>query len=284
MMNAELDRKGLLAWAQRAEHAGLSSLGAGERIAWQGQDGFTALAVAAGATQRIRLVSCVLAAPLHPAGVLAKQAASLDVLSGGRLSLGLGISSRPDDFAAAPAPWQGRAAHFEQQLVWLKRAWAGEAPAEGVLPIGPRPVQPGGPELLIGAFVDAALQRAGRLADGILTWSFAPDAAFHARALATAAQARRAEGRDGSPRLVASIYFALGPEAEAKMERFLNHYYGYLDASRRRAMFEGITTFAPATLREVVRSYAEAGVDEVLFSPTIASADQVDRLAEAVAA
>ena len=282
-MMSRIDRKGLIEWAQMAEQADFSSIAAGERIAWEGLDGLTALALTAGVTERIRLATSVLASPLHPTGLLAKRAATIDVLSNGRLTLGLGISSRPQDFAAAPAPWEGRARHFEEQLVQLKRIWAGESATPDTEPIGPPPIQPGGPEILVGAFVDRALERAGRLADGILTWSFAPDPAFHARALEISSQARKDAGRPGAPRLVAAIYFALGPNSESRLQQFLAHYYDYAGSERRDVMFKGITTFDSAGVKDVIKRYTDAGVDEILFSPAIESSDQVERLAEITA-
>ena len=155
-------------WARRADAGPFSSLGAIDWLAYPSYELLLTLAAVASITQRVRLMTTVLVAPLRNAGVLAKQAATLDVLSGGRLTLGLGVGEIEDDFRAAPASMIGRGAHFEKQLALMKKAWSGVELEEGVGPMGPTPVQPGGPELLIGGHTTAALSRCGRWADGCL--------------------------------------------------------------------------------------------------------------------
>jgi len=75
--------------------------------------------------------------------VLAKQAATIDALSGGRLTLGVGAGSREDDFRAAPASFHDRAGRFEQQLELMKRLWSGGPVSDAIGPIGPPPARPG---------------------------------------------------------------------------------------------------------------------------------------------
>src|SRR5258708_4126401 len=101
--------KVLVDWAARAEEAGFSSLGTVGRLVYPNYDDLIALAAAAAVTDRIRLTTSVLLAPLHAnLALLAKQAASLDRLSGGRLVLGLGTGGRDDDFTATGLPPPGR--------------------------------------------------------------------------------------------------------------------------------------------------------------------------------
>jgi alkanesulfonate monooxygenase SsuD/methylene tetrahydromethanopterin reductase-like flavin-dependent oxidoreductase (luciferase family) len=96
--------KKLIEWAKRADTKQFSSLGLIDRLVYDNYDPLIAFAAAAGATQRIHLTTSILLAPLHNAALLAKQVASLDTVSGGRLTLGLGIGLRSDDFQAASAP------------------------------------------------------------------------------------------------------------------------------------------------------------------------------------
>jgi alkanesulfonate monooxygenase SsuD/methylene tetrahydromethanopterin reductase-like flavin-dependent oxidoreductase (luciferase family) len=104
----------VLDWARRADSGPFSSLGIIHRLIYPNYEPLVTLAAAV--TERVRLMSTVLIAPLRGAGVLAKQAASVDALSGGRLTLGLGVGAREDDFQAAPAPFHDRARRFEEQL------------------------------------------------------------------------------------------------------------------------------------------------------------------------
>src|SRR5215204_6351555 len=101
------------------------------------------LAAAAAVTERVRLMPTVLIAPLRREGVLAKQAATIDALSGGRLTLGLGVGAREDDFQFAPASFHDRGRRFEEQLELMKRVWSGQPVSEEVGAVGPLPAQAG---------------------------------------------------------------------------------------------------------------------------------------------
>src|SRR5947199_6391624 len=140
----------ILDWARRADAGPFSSLGSLDRLVYPNYDALITLTAAAAVTQRIRLMTTVLLAPLYNAGVLAKQAASLDAFSGGRLTLGVGVGAREDDFRAAHTSFHDRGKRFEAQLETMKRAWSGQPLAEDIGTVGPAPVKPGGPEVLIG--------------------------------------------------------------------------------------------------------------------------------------
>ena len=179
----------LASFAASAEGAGYASLWTFQRlIVPEGSamepvyhsvlDPMVALGYLAAATQRIRLGVAVLNMPYLAPVYLAKQAATADVLSGGRLDLGLGIGWMPEEFAAADATMSRRGVRTGEYLEVLRRSW-GEGITEfsgqfyTVPPgrIAPNPVQRPGPPVLLGGTVRAALQRAGRLADGWVTSS-----------------------------------------------------------------------------------------------------------------
>ncbi len=150
--------KMILDWAKLADQGPFSSLAMIDRIVYGNFEPMTALAAAAGVTERIRLITTILLAPTRNGGILAKQAATPDAISGGRLTLGMGVGAREDDFKAAPAPFSSRGRRFDEQLERMKRIWSGEPVGHSVGPVGPSPVQPGGPEILIGAFAPVALE------------------------------------------------------------------------------------------------------------------------------
>ncbi len=135
----------ILDWAKRADSGPFSSLGVIDRLVYPNYEPLITLAAAAAVTDRVRLTSTILIAPLRGAGVLAKQAASIDALSGGRLTLGLGVGVREEDFNVAPATFHDRARRFEEQLELMKRVWSGQPASDEVGPIGPPPARPGGP-------------------------------------------------------------------------------------------------------------------------------------------
>ncbi len=118
-------------WAELADKGPFSSLGIPDRLVYSGSfDPLITLAFVAAETQRIRLMTGVVLAPLYNAGILAKQAASLDVLSNGRLTLGLGVGWREEDFRAAPASFHDRGKRFDQQLELMTRIWSGQPSAQ----------------------------------------------------------------------------------------------------------------------------------------------------------
>lgn len=134
-----IDGRVLVEWARRAEGAGFSTLATIGRIAYPNFEELTALAAAAAVTERIGLMTNVLLGPTRNPVLLAKQAAGLQRLSAGRLTLGLGVGSRPDDFEAVGLPMSGRGRRWNESLALIDRLFQG-APAAG----GDRPVTPGG--------------------------------------------------------------------------------------------------------------------------------------------
>lgn len=277
-MFPELGRDLLLEWARRADQAGFSSLSTGERVAFGNHDLLVTMAMLGAVTQRVRLMTTVLAAPLHHTTMLAKQAATLDRLTGGRFVLGLGISERPDDFAAVGVEYAGRGDRFEQQLHELRSVWSGASVAGGP-PVGPTPLTPGGPSVLVGAFAPRALRRAGRLTDGLASFHFSSDPILQREAYDIVLDAWDEAGRVGRPRFVAGTYFALGPDAPARAEAWIRQYYGYLPKQTQDWFVRSVDTTSEDDVRRTIRQFADAGADEIYFSPMIAEVDQVDRLA-----
>ncbi|MFF9624447.1 LLM class flavin-dependent oxidoreductase [Streptomyces griseosporeus] len=269
----------LLDWARRAEDAGFSTLGTIGRLVYDGYDELVALGAAAAVTSRIRLTTSVLLAPLHTnAALLAKQTASLDRISGGRLVLGVGLGGRDDDFTASGLSTRGRGRRLTEQLTELKRVWSGED--RGLAgPIGPRPARAGGPELVLGGASEASFRRVAELADGWVMGGGAPDR--FARTAARVDAAWHRAGRPGRPRKLALAWFALGPDARARADTYLLDYYGFLgDHARRIAASAAVT---PRAVASCVAAFEAAGCDELILLPTVSHPDQVDLLAKALA-
>ncbi len=160
------------------------------------------LSAAAGVTQRIGLMTSILLAPIRNGGVLAKQAASLDAISGGRLTLGIGVGGREDDYQVASASFRDRGKRLDEQLALMKRIWSGQSVGDGVGPVGPPPAQSGGPGILIGAFSPPALRRAGKWAEGFLGALLPPDQMQQMHGAVR--EAWKEAERPGEPRLVAA--------------------------------------------------------------------------------
>jgi len=192
--------------------------------------------------------------------------------------LGLGLGGREDDFTASGLSTHGRGQVLEDQLAVMKRVWSGAefGTAGG---IGPEPVRPGGPEVILGGATAATFERVARLADGWIMGGGTPD--MFAQASVGVDQAWADAGRAGRPRKLTLAYFALGPDARAQADGYLHHYYAWLGD------IAGMIAAGAAVSPEMVKGYAaafeSAGCDEIIFVPTASSLDQVALLAEAVA-
>jgi len=265
----------LLDWARRAEARGFARLATIDRLVYPNYDSLTALAAAAGATSRIGVTTDILLAPAYPPVLLAKTTGSLHALSNGRLTLGLGVGGRPDDYAAAGRPYEQRGRLMDRTLELLHRAWAGEPVASGDLPVSP-PVPGNRVPVLIGGNSAASIRRTVRWGEG---WTAGGAPVRQAAEFADKVRAAWSEGgRDGEPRLAALMYYGFGDDRT--LERSLRSYYAWLGDTADYIVGNAVRT--PEDARTRVRQFADAGFTEVLLDPTIPSLDQIDRVADAV--
>jgi alkanesulfonate monooxygenase SsuD/methylene tetrahydromethanopterin reductase-like flavin-dependent oxidoreductase (luciferase family) len=262
-------------WAAAAEEAGFSTLGTVGRVAYPGVMDTVALAAAAGVTSRIGLMSNVLIAPVWPATLLAKEAADIDGISGGRLTLGVGVGIRPDDFVADGYGTKDRGKRFDTDLEVYHQVWQGKPVGGGDNPA----VTPGARDipLLFGAVAPAAFERMARWGQGYIGGSFPPE--MVAGAFDSARDAWRKAGREGSPRLVAIAYFALG-DAETGRAKIYD-YYSVSGDEIASIVANGVRADAQAA-KEAVKAYQDLGVDELIFNPSIDDLSEVSRLADIV--
>lgn len=275
------DGRTMIAWARRAEAAGFSSLGTVGRLAYDSHDDLITLTAAAAVTERIRLTTGILVGPLFVNNaLLAKQAATIDSLSRGRLVLGIGLGGRPDDFLASGIPTEKRGRKLNDQLTEIKAIWAQQA--DGMAgEIGPVPVRPGGPEIIIGGYSDAAYRRTARFGDGWMMGAGGAPEAF-AQAAAAVDEAWRAAGRPGRPRKLKPHYFALGDGASDVARAELGRYYAN-NGEEVVARLVGSTAIGADRVRETVEAFRERGCDELLLNPCSPDIQQLELLADVLA-
>ncbi len=260
----------ILNWARQADTGPFTSLGVLDRLLYSSYDPLTTLAAAASITSRVRLATTILISPLHNTALLGKMAASIDALSNGRLSLGVAVGARHDDYQAAGVDYHSRGRRLVEQLSTLREQWEDG----GSMPQIPRG---DGPELLIGGLSERTFARVARYADGYVHGG-GPPRAF-ARAADKARTAWVDAGRPGLPRLWAQGYFALGDEATvASGKQYLAHYYAFTGHFAERIVEELLTS--PQAIAQFCRGYADAGCDELVLFPTVADIGQLDRLAQ----
>jgi alkanesulfonate monooxygenase SsuD/methylene tetrahydromethanopterin reductase-like flavin-dependent oxidoreductase (luciferase family) len=265
----------LLEWARRAEAAGFSSLGTIGRVAYPTYEELTVLAAAGAVTERIGLMSNILLAPTRSTAELAKQAATVHELTGGRLTLGVATGGRPDDYALTGRDFAARGRRFDEQLTELRAAFAGEPLADGSAPVVPDGAHP--VPIVIGGSSDAALRRTVEFGTGWTAGGVPPQ--MIAPIIQRVRAAWRDAGREGSPRIMALNYFGLG-DTEERSRNYLLDYYGFLGPEVAE-MIAGGAHRSPEAVRDAVAAFTEAGVDELILVPTVGDPDQVDLLAEA---
>lgn len=266
----------IVEWAAKADAGPFSSLGVVDRVVQQNYEPMVTLAAAAAVTRRIRLMPTVLLLPLRGAGMLAKQAASVDRLSNGRLTLGVGIGGREDDYLATPEEFRQRGAKFERGLEILRRVWSGEPPVSGIEPVGPAPVQTGGPEIILGASSPVALQRIGRLGYAFMSGGGGPTRAKTNFDIVM--EHRKAAGHSGTPRFVALSYFGIAPGAIDVTITALKDWYRFLGPVSE-TMAQSFPQGAEA-IKDVLKQFEDVGVDEVILYSGSDDLNEMDRLAE----
>lgn len=269
----------VIGWAKAAEEHGFSSLGVIDRLVYGNTEPLVTLGAAAAVTTRITLMTSILLVPLRAgAAMLAKQAATVDHLSGGRLVLGMAVGGYRDDYQAAGVPFADRGRRFDQMLDEMTRIWAGE-PRGFAGAIGPRPGV-GSSQIIFGGQSSRAYARVASRGAGWIAGSRGVEA--FRRGAEGVRQAWAEHGRAGKPRLMALPYFSLGPRARENAENFLGDHYA-VEGPGASHIAAGALTDAGA-IRDAITGYERAGCDELVLFPCNPDPVQVRLLAEVVGA
>lgn len=242
-------------WAADAERAGFDAVGVIDRLVYDNLDPLTALSAAAARTTRVELMTTVLNVVWRGNAVLlAKQLSSVDRLSGGRVTAGLGMGGWPADYEASGVPLKGRGARYRDMLetVWQEA-----------------------PRTLLAGTVPSAFKRAAAApSHGWVAPLFGLD--LLREGAGAVAKAWADGGREGEPRIVTGRYFCLAPGADAVADEYVEHYYG-----REYFEFARADTFTtPERIRAELPRLADAGCTDLLLYPCAGDPDEIDRLAE----
>ena len=285
VMEPDVDAKILKQWAQTIDEGPFSSLCWGERIAFANPDSLTLLGALSGWTERVPLVATVIVPQLHNPVMLAKALATGDMLCGGRLTVGVGVGGRHEDYRAVGVdPKTQTMREMAERVAVMKRVWAGEKVTESVLPVGPAPARDGGPRLLVGTTGPKTLRSAAQWADGITGISLDLDLDKQSELFDVARDAWAAAGKP-KPHLATSFWFAIGDGdgPRAQVAQHLLHYMNWIPREYVEAM-------APTTgwagtddeLIAVLRGFAAIGTDELHLIPTSTDIGQLRRVADLV--
>ncbi len=285
VMEPDLDAAVLKAWATAIDEGPFSSLCWGERIAFDNPDSLTLLGALAAWTDRVQLVTTVIVPQLHDPVMCAKALATGDLLSGGRLTVGIGVGGRHEDYVAVgadPATQTMRA--MADRVEIMRRVWAGEKITESVLPVGPPPAQQGGPSLLVGTIGPKTLRSAAFWADGLAGITMDLDVEKQ-NALFDIARDAWAQAGKSAPHLATSFWFAIGPPklARVQVHHHLRRYMNWIPA-------EFVDAIAPSTgwagtqdqLATTLRAVEAIGTDEIHLIPTSIDTDQLCQVSDVV--
>jgi alkanesulfonate monooxygenase SsuD/methylene tetrahydromethanopterin reductase-like flavin-dependent oxidoreductase (luciferase family) len=280
-MTPDLDRDRIRAWCRAVDDGPFSSISAGERIAFDNLDGFTLCTAAAALTDRVRIGFNVVVAPWHAPAMLAKELASIDVLSGGRLDVAVGVGGREQDYVALGSPFAGRFQRLDDTVAELRRLWTGGDIVRGA-GVGPTPIQPGGPPVLCSGTGPKSLARAAQWADGLTGFTLAADPAEAGATFRLAEQAWINAGRSTAPRRVTGSFVVLGPDAEDALPSFARRYLDVFGTDAAAWLAARMPLCTPEAVRSFLVGLAAEGCDEVVLVPGRSDPDQVRRLAEVV--
>jgi alkanesulfonate monooxygenase SsuD/methylene tetrahydromethanopterin reductase-like flavin-dependent oxidoreductase (luciferase family) len=260
----------LTEWARRAEARGFSSLGTIDRIAYPNIEPLTALTAAAAVTERIGLATTVLLGPLRENPVaLAKQVASVHSISGHRVTLGIGLGGRDDDYELAGVGTETRGKDLDAMLERVWEVWKGDE-------MGPDTTSH--PRVLVGGSVEASFERAARFGDGWIAAGAPPDQFAEWRQAFERVWSE--VGRSEAPQNAALAYFSLGERAEEDAKAYLTDYYAWLGEDTAN-FIAGSAAKDADTVKQYLAAFEDAGCQELFLIPSSSNPEQVDLLADA---
>jgi alkanesulfonate monooxygenase SsuD/methylene tetrahydromethanopterin reductase-like flavin-dependent oxidoreductase (luciferase family) len=277
-------RAEVLAWCRGVDDGPWSSLAVPERITYTSHSLTVQIAAAAALTERVPLWTTLIVLPAHDAVQVAKDMASVDQLCDGRLTVAIGVGGREHDYRAIGALFDRRWQRMDDQVAVMRRIWAGEPPFDGADPVGPPPVQPGGPPLVAGVMGPKALARAARWAVGVDDPStiLGVDPAAFAAVVERIRAAWREAGRTEQPHVSAGIWFALGPDGDDQLRMYVYDYLRIFDDEWARTAAASATCASPNELRRAVTDAAAAGCDELFLVPTTTDPAELARTRDAL--
>ena len=264
--------------AAYAESLGFDTLWIGEHIVFHLPtfDALTAMAAVAARTTRIGIGVAVVLLPLRPAAAIAKAATTLDIISGGRLRLGVGVGGEfPKEFEAVGVPLAERGRRTDEAIGVLRALWApGAASFHGRFVqftnvcMEPRPVQPGGPPIIVGGRSERAIRRAGTLGDGFMPYMYTPNQYTVARQRLL--QHGMAAGRDPATLCMPMYQFIYTADRDDQARHILatRLQYAYQQPFARLVP-KYCTAGTPATCRASLQAYVDAGVREFILAPPV---------------
>lgn len=285
LMEPGWNRSSFKGWVEALDRGPWSSLSIGERINFINPEFITSLSACAAWSERLELISTISVVTMHNPVLLAKQFATIDMISEGRLSVGVGVGGRKEDYEAIGADWnKRRLRQLEENCNIMRRVWNGDKVVESAKRIvEPLPVQSGGPQILSGSIGPKSIQAAARFSDGLSGFSFTASLDEIKKSFEQMRSAWKEAGRQGEPRLIASFWYGL--EAQGK-QQMINHLIRYLNFMPRdmvdlmlpEAGFNG----SVEDLKDFIQEIKALGADDIILVPTTSDTKELELLSAAL--
>ncbi len=280
-MKAGLTRADYLQWFRTVEAGPYHAVSCGERVHGPTYDMRVVLAAAAAVTERVEITPTLYVLPMHSATRVAKEVATLDILSGGRVKkIALGYGGRPKDYAALGAQFQGRYGRMDKQVVEMRSVWRGDELIEGGGPIGPPPTSPNGPMLLAGAMGPKSIERCAQWADGLYAWSGNGETHELENTFAMADAAWERAGRDTASYRMGGFWYTLVDDGQQKLYDYVYEYLAIAGPEIAKMMAESVHRSSPDAVLQAIDNAEAAGCEEIFMVPATAEIAEVEKLTE----
>lgn len=282
-MKSGLTREDYMAWFRAVDEGPFHSVSCGERVHGHTYDMRVILAAAAAVTSRVEITPTLYVLPMHSATRVAKEIATLDILSGGRVrQVAVGYGGREKDYEAVGATFQGRYGRMDRQVEQMRRIWRGEEIVPGAGVIGPEPTAAGGPRILVGALGPKSIARCSRWADGLYAWSGNGEQHELESAFSLADEAWAGNGRDSRPYRLGGLWYTLTDDGQQKLYDYVYDYLAIAGPEIAKMMAESVHRSSPEAVREALDNAEAAGCEELFMVPVTAELSEVERLAEII--
>lgn len=279
-MKKGLTREDYLAWFKHIDQGPFYSLSCGERITGPTYDMRVLLAGAAAVTERVEINATLYVLPMHNAVRAAKEIATLDILSGGRTTITVGVGGRVMDYEAVGAEFKGRFQRMDEQIETMKRVWALETIVEGADPVGPGLAKP--PKILAGVMGPKSMARVSQWADGVFAWSGNGEQSEIAQIAGMAQDAWATANRSGQPYLMGGFWYSLADGGQQKLYDYVYKYLEFAGPEIAKMMADSVHRSGADAVKEALDNLEAAGCEEIMLSPVTAELAEIDRLVDII--
>ena len=283
-MKAGLNREDYLSWFRAIDQGPFHSLSCGERVHGPTYDMRVLLSGAAIATERVEITPTLYVLPMHSAARVAKEVATLDILSGGRVNnVAVGYGGREKDYEAVNARFLGRYGRMDKQIQEMRQIWSGEEIIEGAGFIGPEPTWAQPPRLLAGAMGPKSIERCAQWADGLYAWSGNGETDELQRTFTMADQAWERANREQAPYRLGGFWYTLADEGQRKLYDYVYEYLAIAGPEIATMMAESVHRNSADAVLHALDNAEAAGCEELFMVPATAELAEIERLLDLLA-